>query len=178
MEKKLSTLCSIVIILSVILACTSKPKEIKSTDGKFQVTVPGDWSTETNLNKLASIQVGKSREEMYLIVITEPKADFPKGYTLKEFTKIVRDQMVKAMSGSTATDAESVTVNGNSAQRYELSANVEKIKAKYINTTVETKEHFHQVLCWTMDSKFSSNKSKLLEVVNSFKEASSGPASK
>ena len=179
--KKYSLLILLVILLSVLSACSSffKPKDIKSTDGKFQVTVPGDWNTETDLNKLASIQVAKSREEMYLIVITEPKSDFPKSFNLEEFTKVVRDQMLKTVTGANATQSESVTVSGNSAMRYELSGTVKGINAKYINTTVETKDHFHQVLCWTMESKFSSNKSKLLEVTNSFKEATATiPATK
>jgi len=191
--KKHSTLFySLLIILCFILGCSafrksrttnynfnssntsekkSSAKVIKSTDGKFQVSVSDEWQTETTLNKLASIQVSNTGSEMYLIVITEPKRDFPRGYKLSAFTNIVRDQMLKTVSDAEATTPESVSVSGNSAMRYELSGTVNGIKAKYMNTTVETKDHFHQVLCWTRDSKFSTNKPGLLEVIDSFKEA-------
>src|SRR6266498_2414141 len=52
-------------------------KEIASDDGKIKVTVPGLWTKMPKLNEFASLQVGDKGNRMYLIVITEAKADVP-----------------------------------------------------------------------------------------------------
>src|SRR6266480_2222809 len=57
---------------------SAERKEIASDDGKIKVTVPGMWTKMPKLNEFASLQVGDKRNRMYLIVVTEAKADFPK----------------------------------------------------------------------------------------------------
>lgn len=169
------------IVIFIALACNMTKREpvvVKSNDGKYQLTTPGDWIKETSLNSKADIQVSKRREELYVIVLSESKKDFGSKFTLEDFTKVVRTQMMGTVSDKEATEPVSVTVSGNSAKQYELSGTVSGIKAKYIHTTVETKDAFHQVLAWTLSSRFTQNKSKLLEVVNSFKEASGAPPQK
>src|SRR5436853_365072 len=54
---------------------STERKEIASDDGKIKVTVPGMWTKMPGLNKFASLQVGDKRNRMYLIVVTEAKAD-------------------------------------------------------------------------------------------------------
>src|SRR5436853_7161474 len=54
---------------------STERKEIASDDGRLKVTVPGMWTKMPGLNKFASLQVGDKRNRMYLIVVTEAKAD-------------------------------------------------------------------------------------------------------
>ena len=50
-------------------------KEIVSSDGKIKVTGPGLWTKLPALNKQATLQAGYKDKEIYLIVITDAKAD-------------------------------------------------------------------------------------------------------
>ena len=49
---------------------------LKSPDGKFQLTVPAGWRENASLNDKAEIKAANPIEEVYVIVITESKADF------------------------------------------------------------------------------------------------------
>ena len=55
-------------------------KEIASDDGKMSVIVPGTWTKLPELHKQASLQVGNKSKEVYMIVITDTKADLD-GFT-------------------------------------------------------------------------------------------------
>ena len=65
-------------------------KEIASDDGKIKVTVPGLWTKLPELNKQASLQVGDKSKEMYLIVITDAKADL-NNFALEKYHQLTRD---------------------------------------------------------------------------------------
>src|SRR6266516_1045607 len=54
---------------------STERKEIASDDGKIDVIVPGLWVKMPGLNKQATLQVGDKSKQMYLIVITDAKAD-------------------------------------------------------------------------------------------------------
>src|SRR5205807_917061 len=69
---------------------STERKEIASDDGKIKVTVPGMWMKMPGLNEFASLQVGDKGNRMYLIVITEAKADVPK-LTLQTYHQLTRD---------------------------------------------------------------------------------------
>jgi hypothetical protein len=58
-------------------------KEIASGDGKIKITVRGLWTKLPELNKQVTLQVGDKSKEMYLIVITDAKAD-PDNFTLEK----------------------------------------------------------------------------------------------
>lgn len=47
------------------------------------MNVPGTWTKLPELNKQASLQVGNKRNEVYLIVITDTKADLD-NFTLEK----------------------------------------------------------------------------------------------
>jgi len=62
---------------------SSERKEIASENGKINVTVPGTWTKLSELNKQATLQVGDKSKQMYLIVITDAKADLNNFYSGK-----------------------------------------------------------------------------------------------
>jgi hypothetical protein len=69
---------------------STERKEIASDDGKIKVTVPGTWTKLPELNKQASLQVGNKSKEVYLIVITDTKADLD-NFTLGKHHQQTRD---------------------------------------------------------------------------------------
>jgi hypothetical protein len=170
-------LITLVLLVCVVTGCAqlqklAKPTVLKSPDGKFQLTVPGGWQENSALNDQADIKAANKIEEVYVIVITESKADFTGEISLDEFTRITRDALIANLESPDATEPRPVTVNGNSARAYDLQGAVKNVKLAYLVTTVETADHYHQVITWTLQSRKDKNLKVLQEVIDSFRPTS------
>jgi len=168
---------TLVLLVCVVAGCAqlqklAKPTVLKSPDGKFQLSVPGGWSENPALNDQADIKAANKIEEVYVIVITESKADFAGDMSLDEFTRITRDGLIANLESPDATVPRAVTVNGNSARAYDIQGAVKKVNLAYLVTTVETTDHFHQVITWTLQSLKDKNQKVLQEVIDSFRPTS------
>jgi hypothetical protein len=172
-------LITLVLLVCVVTGCAqlqklAKPTVLKSPDGKFQLTVPGGWSENAALNDQADIKAANKIEEVYVIVITETKSDFAKQISLDEFTSIARESLLATIESPDATEPRSVTVNGNSARAYDIQGAVDNVKVAYLVTTVETTDHYHQILTWTLQSRKDKNQKMRQEVIDSFRPTSQG----
>ncbi|WP_035294134.1 DcrB-related protein [Clostridium sp. KNHs214] len=145
-------------------------KKIKSKDNICQVTVPDSWKTATNLNDVANIQVANMSKEKYLITISESKDNFSDSMTLDEYTKIVSQNLSKSVVNSKLSSVKDLTINGQKAKQLELTGEVNKVKAGYIITVVQTKKNFHQIITWTMGKYFDEYKDDYHKIINTFKE--------
>jgi hypothetical protein len=167
------------LFVAVVAGCGSlknDPITLRGPDGKFQITVPGDWSKSTDLHSKAEIQAANRLQEMYAIVLTEAKDDLDKGMTLGKFTDITKTSLTSKYTSPEATETQSVSVNGNDGMQYELQGTKENTKLRMLVTTVETPAHYHQILTWTLPSKWDDNKSTLKQVAESFRPAPSDGA--
>lgn len=165
----LLTGCSIDTIKSILGQDSSQFKAITSADGDFQLNVPQNWKEETELNDVASIQSSNRLQEMYVIVIDESKEDIDESMTLEEYSKLTRNALMKAADSAVIEGPRELTVNKTPFLQYEIQGTVEKIKISYLHTVVETPKHFHQVLAWTLKSKWEKNQAMLKKVVESFR---------
>jgi bifunctional DNA-binding transcriptional regulator/antitoxin component of YhaV-PrlF toxin-antitoxin module len=170
-------LITFALLLCVFTGCAqlqklAKPTVLKSPDGKFQLTVPIGWRENASLNEQAEIKAANKIEEAYVIVITETKSDFAKQISLDEFTSISRESLLATIESPDATEPRSVTVNGNSARAYEIQGAVNNIKIAYLVTTVDTTDHYHQILTWTLQSRKDKNQKMRQEVIDSFRPTS------
>lgn len=167
------------VLLFVVLGCSSimdavkkggTPQVMPSTDGTYQLTVPGNWSKQTDLNSEATLQAANLREELYVIVIKEGKTDFSKSADVDMVVNLARDSMQKSVTNAQASTPVPVNINGYPARQFDISGTVSGIQAKYLYAVVETPGNFYQIMTWTLTSSFDSSKPKLQEVINSFKE--------
>jgi hypothetical protein len=163
-------------LLLVLAACqkvsdalSEPPQTLKSPDGTLQVTVPGDWSTKEKLNEQAVLQISKPGKELYAIVLTEPKSDVP-GMTLEKFSDATRTRQLEVMKNSSEEGPKKRTVNGLPAIEYVLKgeANGSAIVMKHV--AVEGTKRFHQILVWTLQSKWDKEQAGLDAVIDSLKE--------
>jgi hypothetical protein len=152
------------------------PQVIKSADGKFQLTVPGGWRDDPELHEEAALKASNRVAEMYVVVISESKQDFTDEMTLEDFTELTRTNMSRKVGDADATVPASMTVNGYPAFQYTLRGTVDKFKAAYLITLVETPTSFHQIITWTLNSRYDKNFATLYEVTESFKELPAAPA--
>ena len=146
------------------------PSVLTSPDGRFQLTVPGDWRKETELNQQATIQASNRVRETYVVLLSESKGDFTDEMTLERFTKATRDNMMAGVRSAESAEPTPTNISGNPALQYEIRGGVEGLNIVYLITTVETPEHYHQIITWTLPSRLEQHRPTLLEVTRSFKE--------
>jgi hypothetical protein len=142
---------------------------VTSTDGHSQVSIPSSWSAQDDLNEKADLQVANQALEQYLIVLTESKADLV-DTDLQAYSDLVRDGIVGAVTDAEISEPRRLTINGMPAIQYEVSGTVDRLRVVYWLTAVEGRDHFHQVLGWTLGSQAEKNRAVILEVVESFQE--------
>ncbi|HEX8898287.1 MAG TPA: hypothetical protein VF751_06295, partial [Chthoniobacterales bacterium] len=58
---------------------------------------------------------------------------------------------------------------GNDGLQYALEGIVENVKLSYLITTVETADHYHQIITWTLRSRIDQKQASLLKVTGSFR---------
>jgi hypothetical protein len=143
-------------------------KEIASSDGKIKVTVPGLWTKLPELNKQATLQVGDKSKEMYLIVITDSKADLD-NFTLEKHHQLTRDRMLQKMKNASAPEPVPLTIDGHPALQDELSGTENNTNVVFLHTTVDDGDHFQQILAWTLKSRWQQQNELLREVTGTFR---------
>ncbi len=184
--KLLRTLAPLFLLLVVVMACNfsegmkkieqaTPPKVIKTKDGKAQLTVPSTWSEDSTMNPTANLQVGNTLSGMFAAIFTESRADF-KSVPLAKITEVIRTQQGKRIEGAKFTDPVQTTIGSFPAMQYEVRGIIQGVSFAYLNTVIETPDNIHQVLTWTLQSKFDANKPTLAEVTQSFKELNGGSA--
>ena len=143
-------------------------KAIASDDGKIWVTVTGMWTKMPELNKQASLQVGYKSKEMYLIVITDAKADVT-DLTLEKHHQLTRDRMLQKMKNASATQPVSLTIDGHPALQDEISGTEKGTNVVFLHTTVDDGDDFQQILAWTLKSRWPQQNQLLREITRTFR---------
>ena len=155
-----------------LAACSQsgpKTKDIVSANGKFRITVPAGWDVEKDLNDAADLQASHRDSEMYIVVLSETKEDLH-DMNLEGHSKLTREALLKTVQDSTISGPTSVTVDGHPAVQYEIRGAVNHVNVVYLHTTVESPKYFHQILAWTVPSRFALNKTTLEQVTEKFHE--------
>jgi len=147
---------------------STERKEIASDDGKIDVIIPGLWVKMPGLNKQATLQVGDKRKQMYLIVITEAKADL-ENLTLGKHHELTRKRMLQKMKNASATEPVSLTIDDHPALQDELSGTENGTNVVFLRTTVDEGDHFEQILAWTLKSRWQKQNQLLREITRSFR---------
>jgi len=143
-------------------------RDIASDDGKIRVNVPGTWTKLPELNKQALLQVGNKHNEVYLIVITDTKADLD-NITLEKHQQRTRERMLEKMKNASATQPVSLTIDGHPALQDELTGTEKGTNVVSLHTTVDDGDHFQQILAWTLKSRWQKQNQLLREITNSFR---------
>ncbi len=162
-----------VAIVWVLAACDylpgSKPKKVEFLEQSFAVVMPANWSIRSDLNSVADLQMGNLFKEAYTIVISENKADF-EDLTMEQHSEITRSMIKQSIKNCVESDPEILDIDGNRAIRYQLTGSVDGLNLIYWHVTIETQEHYHQMLLWSLKSKFTKNQADFDSVIQSFEE--------
>jgi hypothetical protein len=142
---------------------------INATDNSSQVSVPNGWKSDPQLHDTAQLQVSNRASEEYLIVLSESKEDF-QNMTLEKHSETTRATFLKSLTGPTVSEPATLTINGLPAVQYEIHGSINNLNVIYLHTTIESAKNFHQLIAWTLRSRFEKNKTDLQQVISSFKE--------
>jgi hypothetical protein len=151
-------------------SATGFTKEIVSADGKERILVPANWKSMPELNEAASVSAGNKFQEEYLIVLSENKADL-EDLDLEKHHQFTRDQTVANLKDGSATPAVTLTIDGHPALQDEISGTSDKIKVVFLHTTVDRGDYMHQILAWTLKSRWEAKKARLQEATRSFRSS-------
>jgi hypothetical protein len=168
-----------VLVLMILPAagCVSGPPspildtrtELKSSDGLTMIKIPQGWTEDKELHQKAELQASDRAREEYIIVLSESKEDFQQ-MTLEKHSETTRGSLLNSLTNPEVSGPTMLTINGSAAIQYEIRGTIQNMNIVYLHTTIETPENFHQVLAWTLKSRFEKNQTRLRDAINSFQE--------
>lgn len=162
----------------IISGCgASGPTDVKSKDGQFQVTVYDGMTPATDLNAEADIQAMNGFRELYVVVLTEPKSDFEEAFTLQQYADLASQPFFTGVNATPGTPKSIKTDAGAPMLQYDVHGTADGHKIGYLVSFVDTGSHFHQVLAWTLEERFSQHRETLTKICASLRStASAAPA--
>lgn len=161
---------ALLVVLFSLTACnllSKKPERITFLDDSFAVIKPASWSLRNDLNDVADLQMGNSFKEAYVIIISENKMDFD-NLSLEAHSDITRSALRGGLKNYRESEPEYLENVKFPTLRYRLAGNIKGVNVVYWHVTIETPEYFHQMLLWSLKSKFSKNEADFNAVIQSF----------
>ncbi|MEN0037539.1 MAG: NINE protein [Cellvibrio sp.] len=146
-------------------------KRFYSDDKKISLSVPSAWQENRRLNPAAILGVSNSVDEVYVMVLREPKTNFSSSISLGDYTGFIYTGLETTVPGlASIASTQDLSVNGLPAKQQYLSATMGGNDIVYAVTTVEGAENFYAIYSSTAHSRFEKNKAILLKVSESFAE--------
>ncbi len=162
----------ILIGLMLLWSCTLPALEdqrVSFFDDEFSVIMPAGWSLQDDLNEEADLQMGLPLVEAYALIFTEHKMDFDDSMTLEEHSQLTRESILQALRNPDASEGEKMDVNGIPGLSFRITGSIDRTKIIYWHVTLETEDHYHQLLLWSLPSKFKKLQKTYEEVIQSFR---------
>ena len=104
-------------------------------------------------------------------MLSESKLDF-ENPTIEWHSELTRSSLLESLAGAIISEPNTLQINGRPAVKFEIRGTTEGFKIVYLHTTVDTGQHLHQILAWTLPSYYDSNREELELVISSFKASS------
>lgn len=161
----------ILFLLTFTAKSFSQNFSTKNAGNCFSLEIPNYMAKTYDLNDAATLQYNNTVKEAYVIVIEDSKDELktlsmifqnPKEF-LESFTKEYQLES-KNRTISEITEFES---NENQHAQVEMSWSTEEGDFYMLITTVETKEHFYKILCWTLSEYKDKLKADYLAISKS-----------
>jgi hypothetical protein len=169
-QSRSATALLVALLALFAAACGGGAEWVEFYGGEFRAWRPDSWSMLTGLNAEADLEMGNPRREAYCIVLTEGKADYAQVPTLAEFSETTRAKILAGLADATETGPQRLVFHGWPALRTTIEGVKGKVRVHYWHTVIESPDHLHQVLCWSLPSRFESNRWDFDKVLHSIRE--------
>ena len=147
----------------------SLTETLVSTDGIFQMKVPGSWRQENNLNDVAVLQASDRGREAYALLIVDPKKPF-EGTALGRFADTQVQKFLESVGDAKLKGPDLVIIDGNEALQYEIEGQAEAVDVTYLYTFMESDDSFLKAVTWSLADNYRSNKRTLAAVTESIRQ--------
>ncbi len=159
-------------------------RQLKSPPDKAgrrrSLSVPDGWTEDVERNPAAEIASGSRKDDTFVMVICEPKADFP-GYSLDRYSDLTRGQVMKNLTGGKSGAKVKSMINERPAIEAELrggfrdgstddDGGTRTTNLVYLHTSVELETSYCQVVGWTNGRRWDGANALLRTVAASFHE--------
>jgi Tfp pilus assembly protein PilE/TM2 domain-containing membrane protein YozV len=146
-------------------------KWITSEDGLTKIRVPGNWEKLPELAEQGVIEYGNLQREQYLIVISEPKQSYTSNTDLSAYNMLMLEHKSRAgIDKLRKKYLGEIDLNGLKALKFELSGEVNGVRIDYLQVAVEGKNHFHQVLFWSLPTRWGDPSDIFENALTTFSE--------
>jgi Tfp pilus assembly major pilin PilA/TM2 domain-containing membrane protein YozV len=148
---------------------------VASEDNLTKINLPKSWKQIPELSEEASIKYGNAYREQYMVVMSEPKEDFSSATDLQAYNEILLEQNYRPnINNLSINSMDEVSFNDLKGLKYEIRGEVGNVKIVYLLTILEGENHFHQVLFWTLPTKWRSSKDVYEAALTTFAECNGG----
>lgn len=171
-KKTITAIGSLAFMLPFLISCDSfsaEPQTVTFLNHSFSVTMPASWSLRDDLNDVADVQMGDLIKEAYAIIISENKMDF-NNMSLQGHSDLTRALVRDSLQNYRESGPEHLDNGKFPALRYRLEGTIDDLNVVYWHVTLETANHYHQILMWSLKSKFAGNETDFNSLIRSFKE--------
>ena len=153
----------------LIESCQPAEDEIVTfLDDQYEIMKPASWSIMENLHDSADFQMGNYFEEAYVIILTDEITDFGDDMTAEDHAAITLPYILESLKdGSILTGPTKLTVNGMQGVQHEITGVVDDMKIIYLHTTLISENHIHQIVAWSIPSKYDGNLEYFIRVIES-----------
>jgi len=143
-------------------------------DNVARIRVPTSWKKHPELTDVAGIEYANLQREQYLVVISEPKADFTSNMDVFDYNDLLEQNFRDSIENLQVKYLGEVKINGMNGLKYELRGETDSIKIAYLQIALEGEDHFHQLLFWTLPTHWRTNLELFEEALVSFAECPGG----
>lgn len=169
-------LFALVFLSILFISCNSKTEyQTIIIKNKYSVELPDFLSEVTTLNEGASLQYQNPLREFYVIVLDEPKSEFPdqESVNLETYKATLRDGLQSNLTNPKFSRDRDTVINGLKAKLFSLSDTSDNIAIYYQFAYIESKNNFYQILTWTLENRKDQFSKDMNKIIASFKEIES-----
>jgi len=176
---------SALLVLAVALpSSSSKPSPAPSPVPSFTIalssaearlSVPSQWKARPDLNKKADLGACDPQEQSCVILLTDRRADF-RVMSLDSHSESTRRSLTRSLQDLQVSAPRRFLVAGHPALQYEIRGAHNNLNLVYLHTTIETGACYHQIVAWTLATRFDSERVVLDDIVTSFRELLASPS--
>jgi hypothetical protein len=139
-----------------------------SDDESFRFEIPADWSPMTGLNKRASLQVGNSKTNEFMIAFSGEKSG--DDFNLSEALQKAALELHISVSTRNRLKAESFKIGHYPAKIEKVKSSFRRQSVIYYIVVIEAHERYYQVLFWTNLSRQHQLDLQIPKILSSFVE--------
>jgi hypothetical protein len=140
-----------------------------SEDGQVRLTLDKVWEEDPTLKNQAILGVSERKKEKYAMVNIISKSGMADSATLDDFKTLFINNIMSSVTNAEESNNKEINVDSTQAQLFEITGEAQKVKVRYLVAVLEKGGAFYQIVTWSTQSQFESNKQELLKAIESFK---------